>query len=473
MKVLFAASEALPFVKVGGLGDVAGALPKALLKLGVDVRVVLPLYASISPQLRTKCQFLKFIYIQLGWRSVYCGIFTADIDGVIYYLIDNEQYFKRNAPYGEYDDGERFAFFSKAVLEIIPEIDFYPDIIHCNDWHTALIPIYLDTQYRGIDRYQKIRTVFSIHNIEFQGKYGYEIWEDIFGIDHRALHLADYGGCVNIMKGAIESANIVSTVSRTYAEEILNPYFSHGLHDILRQRQFKLRGIINGIDEDLFNPMTDPHIYTHYSTKTRGNKRYNKRGLQRELNLPESPDTPLIGMVTRLTPQKGVDLLEPVMDELMATGAQLVVLGTGYGEYENYLRYCEGQYPNQVRALITFSQSMAQKIYASADLFLMPSKSEPCGLAQLIALRYGTVPIVHAVGGLRDTVIPFNPEDSSGNGITFQSFNAYDMLDAIRRGIALISDKAQRSKAMHNGMSGDYSWNVPAKEYLELYKSLL
>lgn len=474
MKILFAASEALPFIKVGGLGDVAGALPKALVQKGHDVRVVVPLYSSMKQELKEQLEYTKHFYFNFGWRSSYCGIFTAVVDGVTYYLIDNEQYFKRSAPYGEFDDGERFAYFSKAILEIIPQVDFFPDIIHANDWHTALVPVYLDTQYRLIEGYGNIKTVFSIHNIEFQGKYGLDILENVFGIYKGQASLLEHDGCLNLMKGAIESSNAVTTVSRSYAQEILNPYFSYGLDSILRQRQYKLSGIVNGIDVNLFDPATDKNIHTNYTAKTvNRNKRYNKRDLQRELGLAERDDIPLIGMVTRLTPQKGVDLLEQVVDELMQSDIQLVVLGTGYPDYENFMRYCEYKYHDKVRSCIMFSSALAQKIYAGADMFLMPSRTEPCGLAQMIALRYGTIPVVHSVGGLRDTVQPFEAASGTGNGVTFQSFNAYDMLNAIYRSMEIWYDKNQLKTITHNAMSGDYSWNNSADEYIRIYESIL
>lgn len=472
MKILFAASEALPFIKVGGLGDVMGALPKELVKKGIDARVVIPMYSVMSQKMRDQCKFEKFFYFSLGWRSCYCGIFSAEADGVTYYLIDNEQYFKRGGTYGEFDDAERFAFFSKAVLEILPHIDFFPDIIHANDWHTALVPVYLDTQYRSLPGYGSIKTVFSIHNIEFQGKYDMSILESVFGIYPSQKSLLEFDGCLNLMKGAIECSNIVTTVSRTYAEEILNPYFSFGLHPILEARKYKLHGIVNGIDMELFNPETDANIKSNYTAKNPSGKRFDKAALQQEVGLPEKADVPVLGLVTRLTPQKGIDLFEPIMAELMEMDLQIVVLGNGFADYENYFKYCDFTYHDKFRAMIKFSAPLAQRIYAGADIFLMPSKSEPCGLAQMIAMRYGTIPVVHTVGGLKDTVAPFNPETGEGSGVTFQTFNANDMLDAIRRAIDIWKDTNQRKAIMHNAMSGDYSWTVSAGEYIKLYESL-
>lgn len=472
MKILFAASEALPFIKVGGLGDVAGALPKALVQKGHDVRVVIPYYSSIKQSLREKCNYIKYFYFYLGWRNCYCGIFEAKVDGVTYYLIDNEYYFRRNAPYGEFDDAERFAFFSKAVLEILPQVDFFPDIIHANDWHTAMVPVYLDTQFRWREGYEYIKTVFSIHNIEFQGKYGMEILGSVFGLGADCAKLVEMDGCLNMMKGAIECSNAVTTVSRTYANEILDPYFSFGLDPILAARRWKLSGIVNGIDMDVFNPETDPAIAAHYSVDAPEDKVLNKRALQQELGLPVDDNIPMVGMVGRLTDQKGLTLFYPIMEELMKENIQMVVLGTGYADLENFMRFCDAAYHDKFRALITFSASMAQKIYAGSDIFLMPSKSEPCGLAQLISMRYGTIPVVHAVGGLKDTVIPFNPMDGTGNGVNFQSFNAGDLLGAIRRAIAIWWQPDQRKAIIHNGMAGDYSWNVSADEYIRIYESI-
>lgn len=472
MKILFAASEALPFIKVGGLGDVAGALPKALVKQGHDVRVVIPYYSTIKPQMKEKCTYLKYFYFYLGWRNCYCGIFEAKVDGVTYYLIDNEYYFRRAAPYGEFDDAERFAFFSKAILEILPQVDFFPDIIHANDWHTALVPVYLDTQFRWREGYSYIKTVFSIHNIEFQGKYGMEILGPVLGLGDDSRKILEMDGCLNMMKGAIEQSNAVTTVSRTYAGEIMDPYFSFGLDPILSARRWKLHGIVNGIDMDVFNPATDPAIPFHYDADHPEGKTEDKKALQKELGLTVDETIPMVGMVGRLTDQKGLSLFYPIMEELMKENIQMVVLGTGYPELENFMRFCDAAYHDKFRAMITFSASMAQKIYASADLFLMPSKSEPCGLAQMIAMRYGTIPVVHAVGGLKDTVIPFNHVDGTGNGVNFQSFNAGDLLDAIKRALAIWQDEDQRKAVTQNGMRGDYSWDASAEEYLRIYQSV-
>ncbi len=472
MKILFAASEAMPFIKIGGLGDVMGALPKTLVKKGIDARVILPLYSAINGEKRNNIKFLKSFGVKNSWRENHCGIFTAESEGVTYYFIDNEQYFKRGSVYGEYDDGERFAFFSRAVLETLPEIDFFPDIIHANDWHTALIPTYLNVFYRSDDRYRNIKTVLSIHNIEFQGKYDPFILGSIFGMDVNTRSLLMYDGCINLLKGGIESANAVTTVSRTYAEEILYPRHSYGLHNILNQRRGKLSGIVNGIDTDLFNPETDKYISGHYSATNIRGKATAKKALQKEMALEQRSDVPIIGMVTRLTPQKGLDLIAEVMNKIVDMDVQFILLGTGYTEYESLMHGWEFGRHDKVRSIIAFSNEMASKIYAGADMFLMPSLSEPCGLSQMIAMRYGTVPIVHTVGGLKDTVQPFNPETKEGTGVTFQSYNAYDMLDAIYRAVGLYHDKTLWRKLVKNAMTQDFGWDKSAEEYINLYNSL-
>lgn len=470
-KILFTASEAAPFIKVGGLGDVAGALPKALCEQDADVRIVLPLYSKIPEILRRDMEFITYFYFPLAWRSAYCGIFRANVGGVTYYLIDNEQYFARKNVYGEYDDAERFSFFSHAVLEMLPYIDFYPEIIHANDWHTALIPPLLDFCFRDRAGYENIKTVFSIHNIEFQGKYGMDLLGDIFGLPGEAFGVMCYDNCLNLMKGAIESANMVTTVSERYAAEIMDPYYSFGLHNILMPRSFKLRGIVNGIDTSLFDPQTDPNIRSHYSADDLCGKSFDKVFLKQELGLSEE-NKPLFIMITRLTPQKGINLLMPVIDELMNSGIQMAVLGTGYPEYEEFLREVERKYPGNFKAVIDFSAPLAQKLYAGGDFLLMPSKFEPCGLAQLIALRYATVPVVRETGGLADTVVPYNSLTKEGNGITFKTFNAHDMKDAVLRAAAIYANKADMKEIKKNGVSGDYSWGKSAEKYMQIYADL-
>lgn len=473
MKVLFASSEAMPFSKTGGLGDVLGALPKAMSETGVDARVITPLYSSISQELKNEMTYLGNFYVDISWRKIYCGVFTAKVKDVIYYFIDNEQYYNRPNIYGEYDDSERFSFFSKAILDVLNFVDFFPDIIHINDWQTSLVPIYLNAFYRVDPRYQNIKTVLSIHNIEFQGKYNPIILGSIFGLDVKHRSTLMYDGDLNLLKGGIEASDIVSTVSKTYANEILSPEHSFGLHNILVPRKEKIRGVINGIDTELFNPETDINISRKYTYETIRFKSFNKLKLQREMGLTESNDIPIIGMVTRLTSQKGIDLIMDVANEISQLPIQLIVLGTGDQKYESFFYSWEQTCHDKVRGYIGFSGEMAQKIYAGADMFLMPSKSEPCGLAQMIAMRYGTVPIVHTVGGLRDTVIPFNPETKEGNGVTFQSFNSYDMLDAIRRAVDLYHNKPLWRIMRKNGMMCDFSWKKPATEYLSIYNEIL
>ena len=472
MKILFAASEAMPFIKIGGLGDVMGALPKTLVKKGIDARVILPLYSAINGEKRSNIKFLKSFGVKNSWRENHCGVFTAESEGVTYYFIDNEQYFKRGSVYGEYDDGERFAFFSRAVLDTLPEIDFFPEIIHANDWHTALIPAYLNILYRGDERYRNIRTVLSIHNIEFQGKYDPFILGSIFGMDVSVRSMFMYDGCLNLLKGGIECADAVTTVSRTYAEEILHPGHSYGLHNILNQRRGKLSGIVNGIDTDLFNPETDKHISGHYSAANIRGKATAKRNLQKELALDVRSDVPIIGMVTRLVSHKGLDLCKEVLDELLAsTDIQLVVLGSGDYQYEEFFRGLAQRYPDKVGLCLGFIPDLARKIYAGSDMFLMPSKSEPCGLSQMVALRYGSIPIVRETGGLRDSVT--DSGDNMGNGFVFSSYNAHDMLHSIRRAVEGYQDKKGWAILVKRAMESDNSWGKSANEYIKMYKEVL
>lgn len=472
MRILYAAGEAAPFVKVGGLGDVAGALPKALCALGEDVRVILPMYSAIGNKL-ADLKYVTHIYINNSWRKQYCGIFEYKVGNVIYYFIDNEHYFKRDKVYGEYDDGERFAFFSRAVLEVLPVIDFIPDVLHCNDWHTAIIPPLLDTQYRDRAGYGSIKTVFTIHNIEFQGKFDPYILGDVFGLPTEVKPLLYYGGCLNLVKGGIECSNKVTTVSPNYANEILDPYYAFGLEYILRGRQYKLSGILNGIDTEIFDPETDKGIKTNYNINTRNLKFHNKFALQAELGLEKTNKVPLIAMVTRLTHQKGLDMVCKRLEWMLSNDIQLVILGSGDSEYEDAIREAANSHPDKMRAIIGFDAALAQRIYAGADFFLMPSEFEPCGLAQMIALRYGTIPIVRATGGLADTVIPFNHETGEGNGVNFRAVDENDMADAIWRAICIYKDKKQFSQIKKNAMSGDYSWKASAEKYIELYKSIV
>lgn len=472
MKVLFASSEALPFKASGGLGDVAGSLPQALRKRLIGCRVVMPLYDTISQELKDSMTFLTSISVPVAWRRQYCGIFEAKAGGVIYYLLDNQYYFKRDGIYGYYDDAERFAFFARAVLEIIPAIGFKPDIIHCNDWQTALTPVYYNTLYANRPGYENIKTVFTIHNIQYQGTYGMELVNEVIGIPESATSLVEYDGDVNFMKGAIETADKVTTVSPSYANEILDPWYSHGLDIILNQRSWKLSGILNGIDTDLYNPETDKDIAVNYNSSNFEPKKINKQKLQEYFSLPVREDVPVIGMVTRLVGHKGLDLVKAVLDELLATtDIQFVVLGSGEWQYESFFKDMAAKYPNKMGLKLGFVPSLSKKIYAGADMFLMPSKSEPCGLSQMISLRYGTIPIVRETGGLRDSIK--DSGDGEGNGFTFSSYNAHDMLFTIKRAIEGYSHREGWNILMKRAMECDNSWGKSANEYIRLYKSLL
>lgn len=471
MKVLFATSEAYPFAMSGGLADVSGALPKALRRKFVGCRVVMPLYGTVSHELREKMTFICNITVPVSWRRQYCGIFEAHLDGVIYYLIDNEYYFKRDMLYGHYDDAERFAFFSRAVLEIIPHIGFTPDIIHCNDWQTAMVPVYLNEYYKNDGLYSNIKTVFTIHNIQYQGKYGMELYNDLLGLIPGRESLVEYDGCVNMMKGAIQCADKVTTVSPTYAREILEPYYSYGLDSILKQFTYKLTGIVNGIDYDVYNPETDPLIFKNFDAKSVKYKEYNKTELQKQMGLPVRGDVPVIGMVTRLVKHKGLELVKRVFEELLQADLQFVILGSGEWEFENFFYEISKKYPQKVGLKIGFDGTLAHRIYAGADIFLMPSKSEPCGLAQMVSLRYGTVPIVRETGGLNDTIT--DSGNGEGNGFTFKNFNAHEMEDAVWRAIAGYRDKNGWDILRKRCMACNNSWSASAGAYIGLYKELI
>lgn len=471
MKVLFASSEALPFMASGGLGDVAGSLPHALRKRLIGCRVVMPMYDTIRQELKDKMKFITHISVPVAWRRQYCGIFEAKHNGVIYYLLDNQYYFKRDTIYGHYDDAERFAFFSRAILEIIPHIDFKPDIIHCNDWQTALTPVYYSAMYANSPGYENIKTVFTIHNIQYQGIYGMELLQDVLGIPADKASLIEYDGCVNFMKGAIECADKVTTVSPSYANEILDPWYSHGLDSILNERRYKLSGILNGIDTVGYDPETDKDIKANYSAADPSGKKKDKEELQKLMNLPVKPNVPIVGMVTRLVSHKGLDLVKGILDELLSKAEmQLVVLGSGDYEYESYFRWIAEKYPDKVGLRLGFVPDLARKIYAGADMFLMPSKSEPCGLSQMVALRYGTIPIVRETGGLRDSITDCG--DGKGNGFTFKSYNAHDMLDAIYRALTLYYN-GDWNELVLRALNCDFSWGRSANAYIRLYKELL
>lgn len=472
MKVLFCTSEATPFAASGGLGDVSSALPSALRDRVVGCRVVMPLYEDIAEKFRHKMSFVTSITVPVSWRRQYCGIFEAKQGKVTYYFIDNQYYFKRHGLYGYYDDAERFAFFSRAILEMLPAIGFFPDIIHCNDWQTALVPTYLSLFYRQIPRYGNIKTVMTIHNIQYQGKYGMEILEDVLGIPLDQKPLLEYSGDVNILKGGIETAQMVTTVSPTYSREILDPWFSYGMHDILKLRSWKLHGIVNGIDTKGYDPENDERIFAPFSAEDMTGKKNNKAELQKAMGLPQNPDVALVGMVSRLVGHKGFDLVKYAFEELMQSEIQLVMLGSGEWVFESFFDEMAQKYPGKFALHTGFDVSLAHKIYAASDLFLMPSKSEPCGLSQMIAMRYGAVPVVRETGGLKDTVTDCG--DGKGNGFTFKTYNAGDMTGAVYRGLSLYyNDREGFEELQKRVMLCDNSWKRSAGEYIKLYKSLL
>ncbi|MGG3470327.1 glycogen synthase GlgA [Neobacillus pocheonensis] len=475
MKVLFALSECVPFVKTGGLADVAGALPKELKKLGTEVRVILPNYSLIPAKFRETFQFQKAIQVQVGYRSQYCGIYSAEHDGITYYFIDNEYYFYRDSLYGHYDDGERFSFFSKAVLECIPHLDFIPDVIHCHDWHTGMVNFLLNAHYRPNPLYKDIKTVFTIHNLQFQGIFPYVVMSELLGLGHQYFNSEqlEFYGNVNFMKGGIIASDIVTAVSPTYKEEIQHPFFGEKLDGLLRRYSHKLIGIVNGIDDSVYNPKTDDVISATFDSDSLEGKAENKQALQHFFGLPEKENTPIIAMVTRLTKQKGLDLVSHVFHNLIQEDVQFIVLGSGDHEFEHFFNQMAIKYPDKVKIYIGFNEGLAHQIYAGADLFLMPSQFEPCGLGQLIALQYGTIPIVRETGGLNDTVHSFNESTGDGNGFTFKNFNAHDMLHTVRRAIHFYHQKDTWGSLVQKALSQDYSWLQSAKKYNEIYEDLL
>ncbi len=470
MKILFASSEAVPFAASGGLADVAGSLPKAIRAKGHDCRIVIPLYKSIPDELRKKMLFLKNITVDVSWRKQYCGIFVAVLNGISYYFIDNEYYFSRDGLYGFYDDCERFVFFDRAVLEMLKYIDFKPDIIHCHDWQTALIPVYYNVYYKYQQGYDGIKNVFTIHNIEYQGKYGKEVLNELMGIPMYHSNLLEYDGYINMMKGAIETADRITTVSPSYAWEILDPWYAHGLDRILVTKQYKLKGILNGIDYELYDPETDENISHHFSKKDISGKADCKKELIDELRLDDG-DGPIIGIVTRFVKHKGIDLIRCVFEEIVNMGIRFAVLGSGEKIYEDFFTEMAARYPGKVAVRLGFVPELSHKIYAGADIFLMPSQSEPCGLAQMMSMRYGTAPIVRETGGLRDSVRDNGGEN--GNGYTFKTYNANDMLDAVKRAVRDFGNKKEWEALIRREMECDYSWSASADIYVELYEELM
>lgn len=470
MNVLYAVSEAVPFVKTGGLADVAGSLPKALRVQGTDTRVILPLYSSIDEKWRLKMNFSFYTFINLAWRRQYCGVFMLEYDGVIWYFIDNEYYFKRDNIYGCYDDGERFAFFSKAITEILPQLDWKPDVINCNDWQTALVPIYIRQDNSGY--YSDVRTVFTIHNIEYQGRFGKETMSDVFGLSEElyANGIMQYNNDVNLMKGAIYKSDHVTTVSPSYANELRDPFFACGLNKVIEDNSYKLTGILNGLDTLRYDPSTDSFIAKNFSPEQPDGKAACKAELCQELGLEES-DTPIIACISRLVGHKGFDLVEATLDRIVARNVRFVILGTGDEKFENFFREAENRYKGKVSASIMYSEKRASMIYAGSDMMLMPSKSEPCGLTQMIAMRYGTVPIVREVGGLRDSVRPYPSEGATGFSFTW--YSADDMARAVDYAIDTWFDKEKWNELMQRDMIEDLSWNRSAMEYIKIYKSLI
>ena len=468
MKILFACSECSPFAASGGLADVAGSLPAALQKEGAECRVIMPLYGSIGLQWRANMTFLTSFGVPLSWRVAHCGVFTMQYGGVQYYFLDNEQYFKREGGiYGYFDEAERFSFFSKAVLETLTHIDYEPDVIHCNDWQTALIPVYLNVFYREVPKLSRTHTVFTIHNIQYQGQFGLDVAGDVCGLPDWAIGKVEFHGDLNMMKGALEECERISTVSPTYAKEILDPYFGHGLDEILRQKEWKLCGILNGIDTVGYNPSRDHALAANFSARKPEGKALCKAALQQQMHLPEEPDTPILAMVSRLVSHKGFDLVEYAMENMLRTGMQVVILGNGEYRYEEFFREMQRRHPQQVAFTCGFMPTLSRQIYAGADFFLMPSQSEPCGLAQMIALRYGTIPIVRSTGGLADSIIDWDTP-GGGCGFTFQSYNADDMLGAVRRAMGLYHSEF-RYEMLPRALKCDFSWRRSAKQYMAMY----
>ena len=475
MKVLYAASEAVPFCKTGGLADVAGSLPPALAAQGVETAVILPLYRRVKERFADQLTFLCYDYVDLAWRHAYCGLFSLKKDGVTWYFLDNEQYFGRPELYGCADDGERFGFFSRAVVKMLDHLDFWPDVIHCNDWQTALIPIYLKDDGVREERYRSVRTVLTIHNIEYQGRYDPYCLGDLFGLDRGWVDdgtlLLD--GDLNLLKGAILTADAVNAVSPTYAQELKNPYFAHRMEGILTQCGYKLSGVLNGIDMKLYDPAADPRIAANYTAEDVSGKAADKAALQKALGLRPEPETPIIAMVSRLVTHKGLDLIREVMGDIMELPVQFVLLGSGDAAYEDFFRHAAERWPERMAIRLGYDEALSMAIYAGADLFLMPSRSEPCGLSQMIAMRYGTVPIVRETGGLKDTVQPYEAWRDAGTGFTFANYSSADMLHVLREAVYLYKDYPDAfARLRRRAMERDFSWNRSAGDYLKIYAAV-
>ena len=475
MKVLYAASEAVPFCKTGGLADVAGSLPPALAAQGVETAVILPLYRRVKERFADQLTFLCYDYVDLAWRHAYCGLFSLKKDGVTWYFLDNEQYFGRPELYGCADDGERFGFFSRAVVKMLDHLDFWPDVIHCNDWQTALIPIYLKDDGVREERYRSVRTVLTIHNIEYQGRYDPYCLGGLFGLDRGWVDdgtlLLD--GDLNLLKGAILTADAVNAVSPTYAQELKNPYFAHRMEGILTQCGYKLSGVLNGIDMKLYDPAADPRIAANYTAENISGKAADKAELQKALGLRPEPETPIIAMVSRLVTHKGLDLIREVMGDIMELPVQFVLLGSGDAAYEDFFRHAAERWPERMAIRLGYDEALSMAIYAGADLFLMPSRSEPCGLSQMIAMRYGTVPIVRETGGLKDTVQPYEAWRDAGTGFTFANYSSADMLHVLRDAAYLYKDYPDAfARLRRRAMERDFSWNRSAGDYLKIYAAV-
>lgn len=475
MKVLYAASEAVPFCKTGGLADVAGSLPPALAAQGVETAVILPLYRRVKERFADQLTFLCYDYVDLAWRHAYCGLFSLKKDGVTWYFLDNEQYFGRPELYGCADDGERFGFFSRAVVKMLDHLDFWPDVIHCNDWQTALIPIYLKDDGVREERYRSVRTVLTIHNIEYQGRYDPYCLGGLFGLDRGWVDdgtlLLD--GDLNLLKGAILTADAVNAVSPTYAQELKNPYFAHRMEGILTQCGYKLSGVLNGIDMKLYDPAADPRIAANYTAEDVSGKAADKAALQKALGLRPEPETPIIAMVSRLVTHKGLDLIREVMGDIMELPVQFVLLGSGDAAYEDFFRHAAERWPERMSIRLGYDEALSMAIYAGADLFLMPSRSEPCGLSQMIAMRYGTVPIVRETGGLKDTVQPYEAWRDAGTGFTFANYSSADMLHVLREAAYLYKDYPDAfARLRRRAMERDFSWNRSAGDYLKIYAAV-
>lgn len=468
MNILFCTSEASPFISTGGLGEIGGSLPKALCSSGEDCRAVIPLYKGINAELKKDIKFIKSLSVSVAWRNQYCGVFEAEHSGVKYYFLDNKYYFDRDNIYGYYDDGERFAFFSRAILDMLKEVDFKPDVIHCNDWQTALVSVYHDSIYKYDDWYANIKTVFTIHNIQYQGNYSKDVLNELIGVPEEKQSILEFNDCINLMKGGIEASRFVTTVSPTYAKEIMNPWYSHGLDCILKNREWKVKGILNGIDTEIYNPSDDNLIYENYDVNTIDKKSINKCILQKRLDLQENKNVPLLAMVTRLAEHKGIDLVEEVFERMInERDFQFVILGVGEQKYEKLFEEMARKYTGKVSCCKGFVKELSNKIYAASDMFLMPSKSEPCGLSQMIAMRYGSIPIVRKTGGLNDTVS--DSGDEIGVGFTFQNYDAFDMLQAVYRALDGYKNLNGWEILVKRAMSIDNSWGNRVADYEKVY----